>query len=90
MDENALLMITLVLDEVENHQVKKRKWVHQAWKKRKTEGEFTTFYKKLMDDEAKSCEYLRMSEYAFKILLRKLEVNMEKQDTSWRKSISLR
>ena len=88
--ENDLLTIALVLDEEENQQVKKRKCVHQAWKKRKTEGEFATLYKKLMDDGAKFCEYFRMSENAFNILLSKLEVNMKKQDTRWRKSISPR
>lgn len=85
--ENDLLMIALVLDEEEKQLVKKRKWVHQAWKKRNTEGEFATLYKELMDDGAKFYEYFRMSENAFNILLSKLEVHMKKQDTRWRKSI---
>jgi hypothetical protein len=48
--ENELLMISLILDEEEEKAVKKRMWVHKAWKKRQTEGEFSTLYKELMDD----------------------------------------
>ena len=46
-------MIAIILDEEEEveQKVKKRKWVHEAWKKRETEGEFATLYKKLINDE---------------------------------------
>lgn len=80
-------MIALVLDEEEEQQVRKRKWVHQAWNKRRTEGEFATLYKELVDDGSKFHEYFRMSEHAFNILLSKVEVNLKKQDTKWRKAI---
>lgn len=42
-----LTMIDIILDEEEEelHQVKKRKWIHEAWKKRESEGEFATLYK---------------------------------------------
>lgn len=48
-------MIAIILDEEEEaeQKVKKRKWVHEAWQKRETEGEFATLYKELTDDETK-------------------------------------
>ncbi|KAL4084999.1 hypothetical protein QTP88_027849 [Uroleucon formosanum] len=56
--KNDLLMIALILDEEEEEKaVKKRMWVHKAWKKRPTEGEFSTLYKELMDDGTKFFEY---------------------------------
>lgn len=91
LSENKLLMIALILDEEEEEQVvKKRKWVHQAWTKRPTEGEFSTLYKELMDDGTKFFEYFRMSEHSFNFLLNKLEVHLKKQDTHWRKAITPR
>lgn len=88
--ENELLMIALILDEEEEEEVvkKKRLWVHQAWKKRPTEGEFSTLYKELMDDGTKFFEYFRMSENSFNLLLSKLEIHLKKQDTHWRKAIT--
>lgn len=89
--ENDLLMIALILDEEEEEKaVKKRMWVHKAWKKRPTEGEFSTLYKELMDDGTKFFEYFRLSEYSFNLLLSKLEVHLKKQDTHWRKAITPR
>ncbi|XP_076056693.1 uncharacterized protein LOC143034476 isoform X2 [Oratosquilla oratoria] len=48
-----LAMIAIILDEEEEveQQMKKGKWVHEAWKKRETEGEFATLYKELIGDE---------------------------------------
>jgi hypothetical protein len=49
-----LAVIAIILDEVEEEQceVKKRKWVHEAWMNRERDGEFGTLYKELIDDEA--------------------------------------
>ena len=69
-EENKLLMIALILDE--EQEVKKRKWVHPAWRKRAAEGEFATLYKELQDDGANFFEYFRMSENSFNLLLSKL------------------
>ncbi|XP_025413776.1 uncharacterized protein LOC112685931 isoform X3 [Sipha flava] len=76
-------MIALILDKDEEEDVvkKKRLWVHQALKKRSTEGEFYTLYKDLMDDGTKFFEHFRMSENSF---------NIKKQDTYWRKAIAPR
>lgn len=82
-------MIALILDEEEEEEVvkKKRIWVHQVWKKKSTEGEFSTLYKELMDDGTKFFEYFRMSENSFNLLLGKLEIHQKKQNTHWRKAI---
>ena len=50
-----LAMIAIILDEEEHkeHDVKKKKWVHEAWKKRESEGEFATLYKEHVDDGTK-------------------------------------
>lgn len=87
-----LAMIAIILDEEEEelNQVKRRKWVHEAWKKRGSEGEFATLYKELIDDGTKFFEYFRMSENCFNILLSKIEVPLKKQDTRWRKAVTTR
>jgi len=70
--------------------VKKRIWVYHTWKKRPTEGEYSTFYKELMVDGEMFYEYFRMSENSFNLMLRKLEVHLKKQDTHWRNAITPR
>lgn len=88
-DELGIIAIALDEEEEEN-QRKKRKWVHKAWMKRESEGEFITLYKELVDDEAKFFEYFRMSQNCFNILLHKIEGHLMKQDTHWRKAITPR
>lgn len=84
-------MIALVLDEEqEEPERKKRKWVHQAWQKRETEGEFATLCKELIEDERKCWEYFKMSENSFNLLLSKLDIHLRKQDSRWTKAISPR
>ncbi len=82
--DSELLMIAVILDEEEHEEKQsykknKRLWVHQAWKKRVMEGEFSTLYKELMDDGDKFFEYFRMSENSVMMLLRKLEVQLKTQ-----------
>ncbi|KAL4120066.1 hypothetical protein QTP88_012806 [Uroleucon formosanum] len=54
--DEELIIIALMLDEEQENNcktIKKRKrtvWVHDLWKKRQTEGEFT-IYNGLIDDE---------------------------------------
>lgn len=86
--EDDLLAIALILDEEEEQQVKKRKWVHKAWEKRGRDGEYATLYRELTDDGAKFYEYFRMTENTFNLLLKKLEHHLQKQDTHWRKAIT--
>lgn len=67
-----LTMIALLLDEDEfSNQNPRKYWVHSAWEKRKTEGEFQTLYKELVDDEVKFYNYFKMSMCTFDILLKK-------------------
>lgn len=80
-------MIAIILDEEEEHSTNTRLWIHEAWKKRETEGEFATLYKELIDDETKFVQYFRMSRNCFITLLAKLEPHLNKQDTRWRKAI---
>ncbi|CAH2267805.1 jg5742 [Pararge aegeria aegeria] len=77
--------IALILDEDEEIHVRRRQWVHKAWRKR-GEGEFATLYKHLIDDEIKFFEYFRMSKHCFE-LLSKLTEKLRKQDIHWRKAI---
>ncbi|KAF2884799.1 hypothetical protein ILUMI_21406 [Ignelater luminosus] len=50
-EEMAIMAIALDEDEEDQRKVKKRKWVHEAWQKRETEGEFHTLYKELLNDQ---------------------------------------
>jgi hypothetical protein len=84
-----LAVIPIILEE-EQREVKKRKWVHEAWVNRERDGEFGTLYKELTDDETKFFEYFRMSENCFNILLSKIEVHLKHQDTRWRKAVTPR
>ena len=74
-----LAMIVIILDEEEEVQkVKKRKWVHETWKKRGTEEEFATLYKELIDDETKFFPVLHNVQEQ---LLSKICTHRKKQDT---------
>jgi hypothetical protein len=46
-----LLAIDLLLDKEQEANKRERKWVHEAWKKRETEGEFSALLKDLTGDE---------------------------------------
>ncbi|XP_063219307.1 uncharacterized protein LOC134529310 [Bacillus rossius redtenbacheri] len=88
-----LAMIALALEEEENEDALKkrrqrmRKWVDSVWKSRPIEGEFITLFPRLMDDDIKFYGYFRMTRNTFHLLLNKLEENLKKKDTFWRKCI---
>lgn len=90
--DEELIIIALMLDEEQENNcktIKKRKrtvWVHDLWKKRQTEGEFT-IYNGLIDDEQKFYEYFRMYQYSFNVLHGKIENRIKKKVTHWRKPI---
>ena len=44
-----------------------------VFQNRKSEGEFWTLYKKLVDDEMKFYKYFRMSKHQFNYLLQEIE-----------------
>ena len=69
-----LVCITLLLDEEENKRSKRNRiWVHEMLLKRKTECEFVTLYRELIDYEMKFYIYFRMSIQQFSILLSKIQ-----------------
>ena len=85
-----LTAIALLLEEEdeEKAQVKKRKtWLHKALKKRKSEGEYWTLYKELVDDDLKFYQYFRMSKAKFNYLLQRIEVDLTKMNTNCREAI---
>ena len=98
-NKEILAILAILLDEEEENVesvesvstgTEKRLWIHQAWLKRDTEGEFATLYKELLDDATKFYEYFRMTPHTFNALLNKLQSALEKKDTRWRKAITAR
>lgn len=88
-----LTAIALLLDEDEEDRVKakkKRLWVHECQRKRKSEGEFWTLYKELDDDETKFYQYFRMTKSKFNYLLQKVNEDLIKSNTCLREAISPR
>lgn len=85
-------MVAIILDEEEKNENKKksirRYWVHEALRKRKTEGEYWTLYKHLVDDEEKFVQYFRMTSFQFNEMLRKIKNNITKKNTNFRESLS--
>jgi len=58
---------------------KKRLWVHNCFRNRKSEGEYWTPYKELADDEMKFYQYFRMSKHQFNYLLQRIEKDLQKE-----------
>jgi hypothetical protein len=58
-------------------------WVHKCFRSRKLEGEYWTLYKELADDEIKFYQYFRMSKLQFSYLLRKIEKDLKKKNTTF-------
>ncbi|KAJ8953777.1 hypothetical protein NQ318_015436 [Aromia moschata] len=92
---STLIKIALILDEEEQEDMKKhcrkrkrRFWVHKMLKKRKEEGEFATLHTELVDDQMKFFKYYRMSLDEFNNLLGHIGELIQKQNTTFRESIS--
>ncbi|KAK9752467.1 hypothetical protein QE152_g4217 [Popillia japonica] len=66
-DEELAAVAVILDEEKEEQRTNKRKWVHEAWRKREREGE--------------------MSECCFNILLSKLSIYLQKQNTEIFKNI---
>ncbi|XP_076238644.1 uncharacterized protein LOC143181873, partial [Calliopsis andreniformis] len=91
--EEEMAIIAVVLEEEERRKEddkEKKTWVHDMWRARATEGEFSTLYKMLKDDQLKFYEYFRMTQNTFEILISKVGESLKKQDTPWRLSITPR
>jgi hypothetical protein len=61
---------------------KKRMWVHKCLRSRKSEGEYWTLNKELVDDEMKFYQYFRISKHQFNYLLQKIEKDLKKKNTT--------
>lgn len=84
-----LAMVAIILDaEEENEKTQRRYWIHESVRKRKTEGEYWTLYRHLVDDEEKFFSYFRMTSFQFNELLRKIENDITKRNTTFRESLS--
>ncbi|KAG8305656.1 hypothetical protein J6590_065576 [Homalodisca vitripennis] len=94
--ELAIVAICLDEEDQNNKQSfmkssgKREYWVHDAWKTRQEEGEFTTLLPHLLDDETKFFHYFRMPMHTFNQLELKLKEHLTMQDTYFRKAITPR
>lgn len=66
----------------------RRFWVSELWQDRESEGEYHTIYRKLVNNAKAYYDYFKMSESCFHLLLQKLQSDLQKKDTNWRKAIS--
>jgi len=78
--DKVCIVAIILNEETELSNPKKRKWVHEAWQKRESEGEFLTLYQEFIEDETKFYQYFRMSEYCFNTLLDKVYVYLKKRN----------
>ncbi|XP_025200465.1 protein ALP1-like [Melanaphis sacchari] len=94
--KSDLVIVAILLDEeevsctknVQQKSERKRKiWVYDILKKRKTEGEFATLCHQLEDHEDKFFKYFRMSRFQFNTLYLKIKNKISKQNTQFRESI---
>lgn len=69
---------------------RRRMWVHPSLMNRKTDGEYHTLYRHLIDDEEKFLQYCRMDSGTFEMILRKIEYKILKKNTTFREAISPR
>lgn len=86
-----LMKIALILDEEEEMRQNKRSrrfWVHPLVRTREEEGEYTTLYPQLVNDDVKFYKYFRMSHEEYMNILSKIEIDLRKVDTQFRKAIS--
>lgn len=56
-------------------------------KKSKTKEEFCTIFSQLMDDEQMFGRYYGMSQYDFRVLLRKIEKYLKEQGITFKRAI---
>lgn len=90
LNVRQLAMIAIILDEEEkeNKRNTRRYWMHDSIKERKTEGEYWTLFRHLVDDEEKFWQYFRMSTFQFKMLLKKIENDIVRRNTNFRECLS--
>ena len=70
--------------------LERRWWVHDICQSRWIEGEFKTLWPRLLADEEKFFDYLRMTEEHFYFLEKRITPIIEREDTSYREAVSVR
>ncbi|XP_063393367.1 uncharacterized protein LOC134678652 [Cydia fagiglandana] len=86
---SELAIIAIILDnENERNSRKRRYWVHDMLRQRKSEGEYWNIRKRLLDDEEKFYIYFRMPRYLFYYVLNIIEDDIYKRNTRFREAVS--
>jgi hypothetical protein len=90
--KRQLAEISLMLGEEEKNAAlsdkKKRMWVQNCFRIRKSEDEYWTLFKELADDEMKFYRHFRMPKHQFNYLLQKIEKDLKKKNATFRETIS--
>lgn len=91
-----LAIIAILLDDDNNmntrrvREARRRMWIHPSLLDRKTEGEYHTLYRHLINDEEKFVQYCRMDSGTFEMILKKITPKIVKRNTRFREAISPR
>ncbi|CAG4941905.1 unnamed protein product [Parnassius apollo] len=86
---SELAIIAIIFDnENERNSRKRRYWVHDLLRQRKSEGEYWNIRKRLLDDEEKFYIYFRMPRYLFYYILNIIEDDIYKRNTRFREAVS--
>ena len=81
LDTSPILQQTLLFDGERDY------WVHPINVKRDTYGEFHHLFADLKKDEERFRTYFRMSSETFHLILNLVYLDIEKQETNYRKPI---
>ncbi|KAL4126361.1 hypothetical protein QTP88_010583 [Uroleucon formosanum] len=89
MDLNTFIVIYWYRKYRQQQRISNRRfWVHPIVSQRNILSSFNTLMCQLRQDETKLFNYFRMSIPTFDDLLRRVEINLTRQDTNMRASIS--
>lgn len=86
--KKSLAFMAIILDDEENKQSHRKTWVREMLLKRKKFGEYHTLFNDLEDEETSFYKYFRMSQQQFYVLLSKIDLQITKQNTTFREAIS--
>jgi hypothetical protein len=83
-----IILSCLLIDEEEKQKRKrKRVWVHNICKKRMDCGEYHALFPDLIEDDVKFFQYFRMTLEKFTVLLRLLQPDLSRENTSFREAV---
>lgn len=89
-NRKTLATMAIILDEEKENRHKKRRttWVREILIKRKQFGEYHTLFNDLQDEETSFYKYFRISQHQFYVLLSKIDLQITKQNTTFREAIN--